>query len=158
MKITAIRVIHDPVKPAFGYRLDYKGRAIAISGDTIYAPGFVTAAKGADVMFHEALNTKMIGAMQTQLAKHGRTDSAKIMADIPGYHASPEDAARAAKEAGAKALVLYHMVPAPPARLIERLFVGDAPKVFGGDLRLARDGMIVSLPAGGQAVNFSKAF
>lgn len=158
VKITAIRVIHDPIKPAFGYRLDYKGRSLAISGDTIYAPDFVTAAKGVDLMFHEALNPKMIGAMQAQLARRGRADQAKIMGDIPGYHASPEDAARTAKEAGAKALVLYHMVPAPPAKLIERLFVGDAPKVYKGDLRLAHDGMIASLPAGSQAVNFSEAF
>lgn len=158
VKITAIRVIHDPIKPAFGYRLDYKGRSVAISGDTIYAPDFVKAAKGAEVMFHEALNPKMIRAMQAQLAKRGRTDQAKIMGDIPGYHTSPEDAARAAKEAGAKALVLYHMVPAPPAKLIERLFVGDAPKVYPGNLRLAHDGMIVSLPAGDQAVDFSEAF
>lgn len=158
VKITAIRVIHDPVKPAFGYRVDYKGRSVAISGDTIYATDFVAASKGADVMFHEALNPKMIGAMQAQLAKRGRADSAKIMADIPGYHASPEDAARAATAAGAKALVLYHMVPAPPAKLIERLFVGQAPRQFPGDLRLAHDGMIISLPAGSQAVNYSDAF
>lgn len=158
VKITAIRVIHDPVKPAYGYRLDYKGRSIAISGDTIYAPDFVAASKGADVMFHEALNPGMIRAMQAQLAKRGRADSAKIMGDIPGYHASPEDAARAAREAGAKALVLYHLVPAPPAALIERLFVGEAPKLFSGDLKLAHDGMIVSLPAGSQSVDYSEAF
>lgn len=158
VKITVIRVIHDPVKPAFGYRIDYNGRSVAISGDTIYTPDFVNAAKGADLMFHEALNPKMIGAMQAQLAKRGRTDSAKIMSDISGYHASPEDAARAAKEAGAKALVLYHLVPAPPVKLIEGLFVADAPKVFPGDLRLAHDGMIVHLPAGSQAVDYSDAF
>jgi ribonuclease Z len=158
VKITAIRVIHDPVKPAFGYRLDYKGRSIAISGDTVYAPDFVATAKGIDVMFHEALNPKMIGAMQAQLAKRGRADSAKVMADIPGYHASPEDAARAAKEAGAKSLVLYHMVPAPPARLIERLFVGDARKIYSGDLQLAHDGMIVHLTTGQQTVEFAEAF
>ena len=158
VKITVIRVIHDPIKPAFGFRLDYKGRSITISGDTVYAPDFVAASKGTDVMFHEALNPKMIGAMQAQLAKRGRADSAKIMGDIPGYHASPEDAARAAREAGVKALVLYHMVPGPPAKLIERLFVGDAPKVFGGDLKLAHDGMIVSLPAGSLAVDYSEGF
>ena len=80
------------------------------------------------------------------------------MGDILGYHASPEDAARAAKEAGVRALVLYHMVPAPPVKLIERLFVGDAPKIYPGDLRLAHDGMIVSLAAGNQTVEFSEAF
>lgn len=158
IKITAIRVNHAPIAPAFGYRIDYKGRAATISGDTIYAPNFVAASRGADVMFHEALHPKMIGAMQAQLAKAGRADSAKIMADIPGYHASPQDAARAAREAGVKALVLYHMVPAPPVRLMERLFVGDAAADFPGDLRLARDGMIVSLPAGSQSVNYSYGF
>lgn len=158
VKITAIRVIHDPVKPAFGFRVDYKGRAVAISGDTIYAPEFVTASKGADLMFHEALNPKMIGALQTKLTERGRTDAAKIMADIPGYHASPEDAARAAKEAGVKSLVLYHLVPAPPVKLIERLFLGDAGKVWPGDLRVAHDGMIVSLPSGNQAVEYSEGF
>lgn len=158
VKITAIRVIHDPVKPAFGFRLDYKGRSVAISGDTIYAPDFVAAAQGADVMFHEALNPTMIGAMQAKLAERGRADQARIMADIPGYHASPEDAARAAREAGVKSLVLYHLVPAPPARLIERLFLGDAGTIWPGDLRLAHDGMLVSLPSGSQAVDYSDAF
>lgn len=158
VRITAIKVIHDPVKPAFGFRVDYRGRAITISGDTIYAPEFVNASKGADVMFHEALNPRMVGAMQAALSKNGRTDAARIMADIPGYHASPEDAARAATAAGVRSLVLYHMVPAPPVKLIERVFVGDAPKLFQGDLRLARDGMIVSLPTSNQDVNYSSGF
>lgn len=158
VRITVIRVDHSPVAPAYGYRIEYKGRAIAISGDTVYSPTFVTASKSADVMFHEALNKPMIAALQKKLAERGRKDSAKIMGDIPGYHASPEDAARAARDAGVKALVLYHLVPAPPVRLIEPLFLGDAPKVFTGRLELGRDGLIVSLPAGGKDVKFSNAF
>jgi ribonuclease Z len=158
VRITAIRVIHDPIKPAFGYRIDYKGRAIAISGDTIYAPAFVKASKGIDVMFHEALNKSMIAAMGKKLGERGQASNAQIMSDIQNYHASPEDAARSAKEAGVQALVLYHLVPAPPAKLIEPLFLGDAPKVFEGTLRIGHDGMIVSLPARGKDVKFSKAF
>ena len=34
LKITAIRVHHGPVKPAYGYRFDYHGRSVVISGDT----------------------------------------------------------------------------------------------------------------------------
>lgn len=158
VRITAFRVIHDPVKPALGYRIDYKGRAIAISGDTVYAPTLVAASRNVDLLFHEAMNMKMVAALGAKLKERGRTDAAKIMGDIQGYHASPEDAARAAREAGAKALVLYHLVPAPPARLIEPLFLGDAPKQFPGTLKLAQDGMIVSLPAGGTAIDFSSAF
>ncbi len=158
VKITVIRVDHAPVAPAFGYRVDYKGRSIALSGDTVYAPNFVSAAKGVDVMFHEALNKQMVAALGAKMAERGHAANAQIMHDIQGYHASPADAARAAKEAGVKALVLYHLVPLLPSRLIEPLFLGDAPKVFGGTLKVGHDGMIVSLPAGGTDVRFTKAF
>lgn len=158
VRITAILVDHRPIAPAYGYRIDYKGRSVALSGDTVYAPAFVAAAKGVDVMFHDALNAKMVGAIGAKLAERGNADAARIMHDIPGYHASPTDAARAARDAGAKTLVLYHMVPPVPSRLIERLFLDGAGKVFPGTLKLAHDGMIVSLPAGGSAIRFSDGF
>ena len=158
VKITVIRVNHAPINPAFGYRIDYKGRSVALSGDTVYSPSFVAASKGVDVMLHEALNKEMIAALGKKLAERGQAKNAQIMIDIQNYHASPEDAARAANEAGVQALVLYHMVPAPPARLIEPLFLGQAPKLFKGTLKLAQDGMIISLPAGGKVVKFSFGF
>lgn len=158
VRITAIRVNHAPISPAYGYRIDYKGRSIALSGDTVYSPSFVSAAKGADVMFHEALNKKMVAALGAKLAERGQANNAQIMSDIQNYHASPEDAARAARAAGVSTLVLYHLVPPVPARLIEPLFLGDAPKEFSGTLRLAHDGMIVSLPTGDKQVKFSEGF
>jgi len=33
-----------------------KRRSLALSGDTVYSPSFVTASQGADVMFHDAMN------------------------------------------------------------------------------------------------------
>lgn len=158
VKITVIRVNHAPIEPAFGFRVDYKGRSLALSGDTVYSPSFVAAAKGTDLMLHEALNKRMIAALGAKLAERGQAGNAQIMQDIQNYHASPEDAARAAKEAGVKALVLYHLVPSPPVKLMEPLFLGDAPKVFSGPLKLAQDGMMISLPAGSSEVKFSSAF
>ena len=155
VRITVIRVNHAPVAPAFGYRIDYKGRAMTLSGDTVYDPAFVTASKGADLMFHDAMNKDMVAAMGKKLAERGHPNTAQIMTDIQGYHASPEDAARAAREAGVSTLVLYHMVPPVPAKIIEPLFLGKAPALFGGTLKLSQDGMIVSLPAGSKAVKFS---
>ena len=158
VKISVIRVNHAPVAPAFGYRIDYKGRAMTLSGDTVYAPSFVTASKGADLMFHDAMNKDMVAAMGKKLAERGRAQTAQIMTDIQGYHGSPEDAARAAREAGVSTLVLYHMVPPVPAKMIEPLFLGKAPAMFGGTLKLAQDGMIVSLPAGSKDVKFSSGW
>jgi ribonuclease Z len=34
VKVSAFLVDHHPVEPAFGYRVDYRGRSVAISGDT----------------------------------------------------------------------------------------------------------------------------
>ena len=157
VRITAIRVNHAPIAPAFGYRIDYRGRSIALSGDTVYSPSFTAAARGADLMLHEALNKRMIAALGQQLAARGQARNAQIMHDIQNYHASPEDAARSAREAGVRALVLYHLVPAPPARLIEPLFLGDAPRQYSGPLKLAQDGMLIHLPAGSTAVEFDSA-
>ena len=158
VKITVIRVDHAPIAPAFGYRVDYKGRSLTLSGDTVYSPSFTAASKGADLMLHEALNKKMVAALGKKLGERGQAKNAQIMTDIQNYHASPEDAARSAKEAGVQALVLYHLVPAPPAKLIEPMFLGDAPKLFSGTLKVSHDGMIISLPAGGKQVKFSEAW
>jgi ribonuclease Z len=152
--IKVFTVKHDPVKPAYGYRIDYNGRSVVISGDTVYSDNLVAVAKGADLLFHEALNARMVGQIRDALDARGRRDAAKIMADIPGYHASPVDAARAAKDAGVKALVYYHLVPAVPPGLMERAWLGRSHEVFTGDLRVSRDGMFVSLPAGSTAINF----
>jgi len=53
VKVSAIRVDHRAISPAFGYRIDYAGRSVVISGDTQVAPGLVKAAAGADLLIHE---------------------------------------------------------------------------------------------------------
>lgn len=154
VSIRALDVDHAPVDFALAYRIDYQGRSLVISGDTKYSPALARFAQGADVIFHEALNPQMVGKLGSTLARRGNADAAKIMADIPDCHTTPEEAARVAESAGARALVLYHLVPAPPARLVRRAFLGDAPDLFDGTLELAEDGMLVSLPAKGKDVEF----
>ena len=41
LKVTAFEVSHEPVEPALGYRFDYKGRSIVISGDTRYSENII---------------------------------------------------------------------------------------------------------------------
>jgi ribonuclease Z len=158
VRITLTRALHPPIEPAFAYRIDYKGRSVAISGDTLYSPDFVATAKGADLMFHEALNPQMVAQMSSALKQRGHGDTAKIMGDTPNYHASPEDAARSAQEAGVKALVYYHIVPSVPAGLMERAFLGKSAESFAGTMRVSRDGLRVGLPAGSTAITFDQMF
>jgi ribonuclease Z len=158
VKITVFRVDHAPIDPAFGYRVDYKGRSLVISGDTVYSPDLVRTARGADVLFHEAMSMEMVAALGQKLGQRGQANTAQIMSDIQNYHASPGDAVRAAKEAGVSTLVLYHLVPPLPSAIVEPMFLGDAPRQFSGTLKVGQDGMIVSLPAGSKAVKFSQVF
>lgn len=157
LTLTAFRVSHAPVEPAFGYRVDYKGRSAVISGDTIYDPNLVAASTGADLLFHDALNPEMVARMQEAMAASGRTDLAKILGDILDYHATPADAARAAADAGAARLVLYHTVPPLPSAALNALFTRDTKAVFDGPVDVAEDGLIYSLPAGNREIDIKKA-
>lgn len=154
LTVTAIRVSHDPVKDAYGYRIDYKGRSVAISGDTAYDPRFARAAKGVDVMFHEALDAALVGRMQAAAKRNGAAATAKLLSDIPGYHATPVQAAQIAALADARMLVYYHTIPPMPFRLVESLFLEGTDGAFGGDIRIGRDGDRISLPAGSEAVEY----
>ena len=49
LKVTAFKVIHDPIEPALGFRFEYKGRSIVISGDTISTENTIKNSKNADV-------------------------------------------------------------------------------------------------------------
>lgn len=158
VRVSVLRVDHSPVDPAYAYRIDYGGRAVVISGDTSAVPALAEFSKGADVIFHDSLNPQMVGQMGAALANRGQPRTAKIMADIPDYHATPLEAAQLAEQAGVPALVLYHMVPGPPAKLIEEAFLGDARSAYSGKLELAQDGMIVSLPAGKTEIMFDQLF
>lgn len=148
LTVTAFRIDHGPVKPAVGYRFDYKGRSIVISGDTRKSPSLIAASKGADLLVHEALQPKLVAMMTSGLEQKGMKAMAQITRDILNYHTSPEEAAEAANEAGVKKLVLNHIVPSIPSAFFYPAFLGDAGKRFGGPIIVGEDGMIFSLPAG----------
>src|SRR3990167_7254428 len=66
--VPAFRVNHQPVESAFGYRVDYKGRSVSFSGDTVYDANLVAVSRGADLLFHEALNRDMVSKMHDAAA------------------------------------------------------------------------------------------
>lgn len=155
LTVTAFRVSHAPVNDAYGYRVDYKGRSIALSGDTAYDPNIAKAAKGVDVLFHEALDRQMVGAMAKASERNGSKIIAKILSDIPEYHATPVEAARVAQQAGARALVYYHVIPPMPSKLLHALFLDGTAAAYSGDIEIGHDGELVSLPAGSDAIERS---
>jgi ribonuclease Z len=152
LEISAFAVHHDPVKPAYGYRFDYKGRSLVITGDTAKSDGVVRAAKGADVLLHEAQANQLITMIGEVAGAAGRPRVTKIMGDILTYHTTPVEAAEVANAAGVKLLVLYHLNPPPPAKFIESVFARGVSDVRATDWLMADDGLLIELPAGSNAV------
>jgi ribonuclease Z len=152
LTITAFAVAHAPVFPAAGYSFDYRGRSVVISGDTAPSPTLAKYARGADVLFHEGLQTAMVSLLHDAAVRHNRPSLAKIAADIPSYHTTPEDAARIARQAGVRYLMFYHTIPPLPIDFLNAAFLGDAPRIFKGPITVGRDGMILSLPTGNTSV------
>ena len=58
VKVTAFLVDHGAVKPAFGYRIDFSGRSVAISGDTRPSANLVKFSTGVDLLIHELTRWK----------------------------------------------------------------------------------------------------
>ncbi len=153
LTVTAFAVDHTPVVPAYGYRFDYKGRSVVFSGDTHKSAGLAKHAKDADVLLHEAMDKNIVGQMNAAAARAKKTAAAKIMHDIPDYHASPQDAAETAKEAGVAQLVLTHLIPPIPGWMGNRIFLRNT-EIAGVETRIAFDGMLIELPAGSRTVKF----
>ena len=153
VRITAFEVDHAPVKPAVGYRFDYKGRSVVISGDTVACQSLLHQARGADLLVQEALQPAMISILKDLGQKIGRHNISRIMGDIMHYHTSPEDAAKIAKEAGVRHLLLTHIMPPLPVSNLKAAFLGDAEKIFQGPITVGEDGLLFSLPAGGKKIS-----
>lgn len=102
------------------------GRRVVISGDTRPVPALREAAKGADLLVHEATFS------QEDAARARETG-----------HSTAHEAATIARDAGVRRLVLTHISPRYSREAPELL--AEARAVFGETL-IARDGMELEVP------------
>ena len=102
-----------------------RGRKIVYTGDTMPHETLVEIARGADVLIHDATSD---AALEEKANRYG--------------HSSSRQAAKIAKEAGVRLLVLTHLSPRyeDPTTILE-----DAKKVFG-NVRVAEDFMEIEVP------------
>ena len=92
LRVTAFAVDHGPVKPALGYRVDYSGHSVVISGDTKFSENLVKFARGTDCLIHSAW---MVAS---------RNPTPPSLRSI----ASAEDVARVFELTKPKLAVIYH--------------------------------------------------
>jgi ribonuclease Z len=148
VRVSAFAVDHDPVRPAVGYRVDYGGRSLVISGDTVSTASVREAARGVDLLAHEALSPRLLGILNRAAQRAGLTGLAAITHDILDYHTTPAEAAELAQEAAVGHLLLYHIVPPLPLPGLTAAFREGVAEAYDGPVTVARDGHLLSLPAG----------
>jgi ribonuclease Z len=152
LEVRAFRVDHHPVAPAVGYRFDYGGRSVVVSGDTVKSANLQKFAEGADVLVHEALAPHLVALLDGAATRAGRASAAKILQDIPGYHTSPVQAAEIARDAHVGHLLFHHIVPPLVAPGAEAAFVEGVADVYEGPFTVGRDGTRISLPTGSDTI------
>lgn len=141
VKVSAFRVSHPPIEPAVGYRVEYAGRVVVISGDTRKTSSLVVNARGADLLVHEALASHMTNRASARAVELGKPRMAKLAADVGNYHTTPIEAAEVAQAAGVKKLVITHVFPPLPNAVAKRLFLNNTSTAFDGPIVLGEDNM-----------------
>jgi len=131
--VRAFTVNHgELIKPAYGYRVDYDGRSVVLSGDTRFDRNLIAVAKGVDLLVHEVA-----------LASDELLASSEQFRRIVAHHTTPEEAGIVFAEVNPKLAVYTHFVilrcptipEAPLSSLIPRTRTNyDGPLVLGEDL------------------------
>jgi ribonuclease Z len=156
LTVTAFAVPHAPASPAVGYRFDYGGRSLVVSGDTSKSDNLVHFAEDVDLLVHEALAVHLVAIMNRAARHAGRDNVASIAHDILDYHTTPVEAAQVATAARARHLLYYHVLPPLRVPGLAAAFLEGVDAVYKGPVTLGRDGTFVSLPAGSDTIVVSE--
>jgi ribonuclease Z len=99
VKVFAFEVDHgDVIKPAYGYRVEYNGRAIVISGDTRYNQNVIKYGSNADLLIHEVATAKPELMREAYIQR------------IIGHHTTPREAGMVFAQTKPKLAVFTHLV------------------------------------------------
>lgn len=116
VRVTAFLVDHLNVKPALGYRVDYRTHSVVISGDTRFSENLIRFARGTDCLLHVAWMSSSKNATPPEMRSV----------------ASAEDAGQLFAAVQPKLAVIYHYM--------QRKGIAETVKtVYKGRLLIARD-------------------
>ena len=157
-RITAFSVSHAPIHPAVGYQIRYKDRTMVISGDTTPSATVQREAQGVDLLIHEAMSTELMTFLQEGAHVAKRDKLEQLMKDILNYHSTPQEAATIASKANVNFLLLNHVAPPLPLPGLVDVFLKGTADIFKGKIQVAKDGDMLSLPAGQKVIQTSSRF
>jgi ribonuclease Z len=143
--VTAFEVDHgDKIKPAYGYRIDYRGHAVTISGDTRLNENVIKYGAGADLLIHEVCG----GRPELADDKQAQT--------VMAHHTSPQEAGKVFSRAKPKLAVFMHIVmiarpDIPPLTTAE--LIAQTRETYNGPLQVGEDLMSFDISDNGVEVH-----
>src|SRR5215470_8510007 len=133
IKVTAFAVDHGQVKPAMGYRIDFAGHSVVLSGDTRYSENLIQFSQGADVLIHEVVDPDAF-------RRKNPSFSPERLQTIVGHHTTAEQAGRVFAQVKPKLAVYSHIVPGDSTDLIPL-----TRKTYPGPLEVGEDLMTLEI-------------
>ena len=131
VKVTAFRVLHgELIKPSFGYRVDYAGRSVLLSGDTKFDENLIKHGTGVDLLLHEVC-----------MLPDALRDVAAFKA-IMDHHTSPEECGVVFNRTKAKLAAYTHLVQPGTAKdppVSDEAIVEATRKTYQGPLIIGQD-------------------
>jgi len=133
LKVTAFFVDHGVVKPAFGYRIDFAGHSVTLSGDTRPSENLIRFAQGTDVLIHEVVDPEAYKEISNQLTQEQRKK-------VIEHHTTPEQAGIVFTRVKPKLAVYSHIVPPDVPEVIPH-----TRKTYAGPLEVGEDLMSIEI-------------
>jgi len=131
VKVIAFTVDHGAaIKPAVGYRIEYKGRAVVISGDTRYDQNVIKYGTGVDLLIHE------VCVVRPELLSN------PYIKRVVDHHTSPREAGQVFSVAKPKLAVYSHLVflssDKVPRATVDDIVAGTR-ETYDGPLQVGED-------------------
>jgi ribonuclease Z len=123
VSVSAFTVDHGNAAPAFGYRIDFDGRRVVLSGDTKFNERLIEHSAGADLLIYE-------------VAAAGESAARPDIARALSVHISPEEAGTVFARVRPKLAVYSHIVT---FGVSESELVARTRKTYAGPLVVGAD-------------------
>jgi ribonuclease Z len=151
LKVTAFDVDHRPIKPALGYRVDYAGRSVVVSGDTRVSENLIRFADGADLLIHEVILADLARKLEP---------NKDLIERVIAHHTTAEQAGEVFARVKPKLAVYSHIAPpsataAALKRAIRITYKG--PLEVGEDLMVIEVGRTIKVTRHSQSGDVAKA-
>jgi ribonuclease Z len=134
IRVTAFEVDHAPIEPAFGYRIDFAGRSVVISGDTRFSEHLISRAQGADVTVHEVIVADLMRARSS--------NKPELIERVIAHHTTAEQAGEAFARIHPRLAVFTHIIPVTATA---KEIIPATRKTYTGPLEVGEDLMVIQI-------------